>query len=150
MRHQFFAIVSLHLVGSLLLHSSTAPNEDIGDCISGGACKDLGGDCLTCDFNTSCIYGQEDTVRCRAKESVECSVSATWLLSIDTASYLLCLKHIFYSRDLECFKRRSPVSTATSRTCRNRCARTTQVVASWQQCRSTCKSTAPCRKNSCV
>ncbi|KAK3849255.1 hypothetical protein Pcinc_043977 [Petrolisthes cinctipes] len=37
-----------------------------------GACQQLGYECLQCDFNCSCVYGQKINVTCRPREAVEC------------------------------------------------------------------------------
>ncbi|KAB7498989.1 TM2 domain-containing protein almondex [Armadillidium nasatum] len=46
--------------------------EDISSCPSGVECSKLGGDCLNCEFNCSCIYGQTVNVTCTPKDDVYC------------------------------------------------------------------------------
>ena len=38
-------------------------------------CIDLPAECLTCNFNTSCVYGQETESKCTPVSGVSCSVS---------------------------------------------------------------------------
>ncbi|GAB1605014.1 TM2 domain-containing protein 3-like [Argonauta hians] len=42
-------------------------------CPSLTLCQDLGPNCITCDFNSSCIYGQIYTVTCKAKQFINCT-----------------------------------------------------------------------------
>ena len=43
-------------------------------CPSNAACERLGADCIQCDFNTSCHYGRNLSVVCRARPLVVCTV----------------------------------------------------------------------------
>lgn len=47
-------------------------DEVVGSCPSGVECSKLGGECIDCEFNTSCVYGDDITVTCRRKEGVVC------------------------------------------------------------------------------
>ena len=38
-------------------------------------CALLGGECIDCDFNTSCQYGRKQKVKCSPKVNVTCLVS---------------------------------------------------------------------------
>ncbi|XP_038069226.1 TM2 domain-containing protein 3-like isoform X2 [Patiria miniata] len=49
--------------------SSTA----VPSCSSGMRCSDLSVDCLDCELNSLCIYGQEDNVTCVPKTGVNCT-----------------------------------------------------------------------------
>jgi len=41
-------------------------------CPSGVICAKLGGECIDCEFNKSCVYGAEVNVTCRAKNGLHC------------------------------------------------------------------------------
>lgn len=43
-------------------------------CQKQGSCSELPADCLTCSFNTSCVYGQEVQTECRVLKGVVCDV----------------------------------------------------------------------------
>ncbi|XP_029646457.1 TM2 domain-containing protein 3 [Octopus sinensis] len=45
----------------------------IHQCPSLTMCQDLGPDCITCNFSSSCIYGQIHTVTCKAKQFINCT-----------------------------------------------------------------------------
>lgn len=42
-------------------------------CPSGVECAKLGGECLSCDFNNTCFYGEEINVTCRQKANYSCT-----------------------------------------------------------------------------
>lgn len=44
-------------------------NGDMADC------KQLPVSCITCSFDSSCIYGEEQMVTCNVKSQVVCNVS---------------------------------------------------------------------------
>uniref|UniRef100_T1J3U4 TM2 domain-containing protein n=1 Tax=Strigamia maritima TaxID=126957 RepID=T1J3U4_STRMM len=50
-------------------------NEDeiIDSCPSAVECRLLGGECINCNFNKSCVYGSEITVVCQPKRGIICS-----------------------------------------------------------------------------
>ena len=42
-------------------------------CPSLAACSKLGAECIECDFDYNCVYGQMETVNCWSKPQVDCT-----------------------------------------------------------------------------
>ncbi|XP_041370322.1 TM2 domain-containing protein 3-like [Gigantopelta aegis] len=47
-------------------------------CPTGTACSVLGGDCIHCMFNASCVYGSVQTAVCSVREGVNCTGNQTF------------------------------------------------------------------------
>ncbi|XP_005094377.1 TM2 domain-containing protein 3 [Aplysia californica] len=47
-------------------------------CSSSKECKDLGGYCLDCVFNSTCHYGTKQMAKCKPKQNVNCSGDQTF------------------------------------------------------------------------
>ncbi|XP_064615485.1 TM2 domain-containing protein 3-like [Liolophura sinensis] len=47
-------------------------------CPDGAVCSDLSQECLTCGFNTSCVYGKLDAISCTVKDPVPCVGNRTF------------------------------------------------------------------------
>ena len=53
--------------------NNTGP-DPADNCPSNVDCYKLGGDCISCQFNNSCVYGQNVTVFCSANPKIMCRV----------------------------------------------------------------------------
>lgn len=47
---------------------------DIQSCPMDRECADLPARCISCDFNTSCVYGQPTSANCSAYDDIMCEV----------------------------------------------------------------------------
>ena len=57
-------------------NNSTRPTNLLDlECPDGAPCSHLGGSCIQCDFNYSCIYGEEAKAECKPISStIKCTV----------------------------------------------------------------------------
>ncbi|XP_043482313.1 TM2 domain-containing protein almondex [Leptopilina heterotoma] len=51
---------------------SNRKEESINLCPTGGQCSELGGECLKCNFNANCVYGDIYKVNCTVLDQVDC------------------------------------------------------------------------------
>lgn len=69
-------ILALLRVGTNLTGDDVPTNiESQTSCHSNGSCSELNSDCLNCNFNYSCIYGETVQTVCTVKENSKCNVS---------------------------------------------------------------------------
>lgn len=65
-------------------NSSSGETDLYLECPDGVSCSDLGASCIQCEFNDSCIYGNDVDVQCKAISSIKCTVSTVLLLYTQT------------------------------------------------------------------
>ncbi|XP_012262129.1 TM2 domain-containing protein almondex [Athalia rosae] len=57
---------------NLTLPYSQKKEDTPADCVLEKQCSELGGDCLKCDTNLQCVYGDTYTANCTVLDQVEC------------------------------------------------------------------------------
>ncbi|GLH07021.1 TM2 domain-containing protein almondex [Gryllus bimaculatus] len=71
----------VNLVLSDRLTGSSQPGPidyALKDCPTGVECSKLGGACLNCSFNKTCVYGSKINVTCRPKQHVNCTTDGVY------------------------------------------------------------------------
>ncbi|KAA0193371.1 hypothetical protein HAZT_HAZT000809 [Hyalella azteca] len=73
-------------------------NESIDNCPTSGTsssdtavkCSDLPADCLLCNFNCTCVYGEKLNVTCRPKPKVSCTPGGTGSIGHEVVKEMVC------------------------------------------------------------
>ena len=71
---EFLLIVSQAQEDSDSVIQYGSGSGDIQSCPMDSNCTDLPASCITCDFNTSCVYGQSSIANCTVHEDLMCEV----------------------------------------------------------------------------
>lgn len=83
----------------IIISPTASPDEpviDISKCPSGGLCKKLPADCVTCSYQeyklSNCTYGRTAAFLCKPNKGVHCTVSFVWKFNSSWTSLCVCVQ----------------------------------------------------------